>query len=53
MKSTEKERLTVYLPPDLYKRLMKHCVDVDEAATRLVERLIREHLAQAAREKRG
>ncbi len=49
MKTAEKARLTVYLPPELYKRLMRHCLDAGETASPLVERLIREHLAQAKR----
>ena len=49
MKTSEKARLTVYLPPDLYKRLMRHCLDVGRKASPLVERLIREHLEKAKR----
>ena len=37
-------RLGVYLPEDVHKALMHRCIDENVAATKLVERLIREYV---------
>ena len=53
MKAAQKRKLTVYLPPDAYKKLMHHCIDSDQSASRILERLVLEYLAKLPKAKRG
>ena len=46
-------RLVVYLPESLHKAVMHRCIDEDTSATKLAERLLREYLERAPKQKGG
>jgi hypothetical protein len=53
MRASEKKKLTVYLRPEEYKNLMYHCIDTDQSASGILERLVRKYLAKLPKAKRS
>lgn len=46
MNKTNKERTTIYLPPDILQLLKKAAIDKDRSFTKQIERILKDWLAE-------